>query len=123
MSVFQISGLTLLGVLVLYTLRAIFSRGVGARVLLLWLGVWISAGVAIMDPELTARLARVIGIRRGADLVFYCNVLVSMVGFFLLYLRHKRVERQLTVLVRELALSQPRLPAASSPGGAEQPGQ
>ena len=62
------------------------------------------AGVAIAWPELTTWAARSLGIRRGADLVLYCAVVVMMVGFLMVYSRLRQVRRDLTLVVRHLAL-------------------
>jgi hypothetical protein len=61
--------------------------------------------VALVRPEWTAAAARFLGIARGADLVFYCSILSAMVGFLLTYLRLRRLESEITRLVRELALA------------------
>jgi small membrane protein len=45
-----------------------------------------------------------LGIGRGADLVFYCGILAMLVGFLLFYIRYRRVEEEITLLVRHIAL-------------------
>lgn len=70
----------------------------------LWVLLWTAAGVLIARPEWTAILAGFLGIARGADLVFYLAILGAMVGFLAVYIRLRRLESQLTLVVRELAL-------------------
>jgi hypothetical protein len=65
--------------------------------------------VSIVNPELTTRLANLVGVGRGADLLLYVLTAVFLyvvVGF---YLRFRDVERQVTVLARRLALDEAQL--------------
>jgi len=64
------------------------------------------AGVAVVviDPNLTQRVARVLGVGRGVDAVFYLTIVLL---FYLVFRVHKRMrglERQITELVRKLAI-------------------
>lgn len=62
--------------------------------------------VSILNPELTTRVANVLGVGRGTDLLLYVLTAVFLyvvVGF---YLKFRDVERQLTVLARRHALDE-----------------
>ncbi|NIP85328.1 MAG: DUF2304 family protein [Planctomycetales bacterium] len=72
--------------------------------------IWISAGIAIYQPDLTTRLARAIGIERGADLVLYLTVLTFFGTSLFLYARCLRLQQQITRIVRHLALDEARPP-------------
>ena len=54
------------------------------------------------------------GISRGTDLLLYIMVLAVLQGFLLVYLRLRRVRRELTILVRKLALLEAHEPGAST---------
>ena len=69
-----------------------------------WVCFWIGAGLLVMKPDLTQKLARVLGVGRGADAVFYLGLVGLSYAFFRLYLRSRNTEQQITRLVRELAL-------------------
>jgi hypothetical protein len=103
MNGFQILALTLLVLLVLVTIEAAARGGIRKRIATLWLVVWTIAGVAIAWPRSTGLIASALGIGRGADLILYSTVVVTMVGFFYVYTRFRRLDRQLTLLVRRLA--------------------
>ena len=60
-------------------------------------------------PEITTKIAHLLGIRRGADLVLYCSVVVMLVGFLVVYIRMRRLQRELTLIVRHLAIRDARL--------------
>ena len=104
MTLFQVAALILVAVMCVATLTAFFRSGFARRDALAWSLVWGAAGVAIAWPELTTWAARRLGIRRGADLVLYCAVVVMMVGFLMVYSRLRQVRRDLTLVVRHLAL-------------------
>lgn len=115
MNLFQLLGLAAIALAALGVARAVrrhrLAPGPGA----LWIGLWVAAGVFIARPEWTALVARRLGIARGADLVFYCGILGGMVGFLAVYVRLRRLESQITRLVRELALARAAAEAEDEP--------
>jgi len=101
---FQTIGLTVAAILFAATLAAAATRAINRRAAFAWIAVWIAAAVAIARPAITMAVAHVLGIGRGADLVFYCAILAMLIALFLIYLRFKRLERDITAIVRHLAL-------------------
>lgn len=104
MNGFQILALTLLVMIVVVTFEAAARGGIRKRIATLWLLVWAAAGTAVVWPQSTALVATALGIGRGADLILYCTVVATMIGFFYVYTRFRRLDRQLTLLVRRLAV-------------------
>ena len=80
--------------------RGRLTRRLGAA----WMLLWLTAAFFIALPETLVGLARFLGIGRGADLVFYISILGGFVAFFAVYLRFRRVDAQLTEIVRHLAI-------------------
>ena len=76
----------------------------------MWILLWAAAAIAIARPRLTVLAARALGIDRGADLIFYLAILATLIGFFLIYVRLRRVEENLTHLVRHLAIQEHETP-------------
>ncbi|MFP6658178.1 MAG: DUF2304 domain-containing protein [Pirellulales bacterium] len=74
------------------------------RVWALRVTLWIGAGLAIYRPEDVTRLARAVGIERGADLVLYLSVLAFMATSFYLYKRCIRLQQDITRIVRHISL-------------------
>jgi hypothetical protein len=70
--------------------------------------VWIAVGAAIAVPDLTQRIADAIGIKRGADVVFYSFVLLFLVTSFYFYWQKVLLQRQITQLVRHIAIREAR---------------
>ena len=104
MTSFQWIAFLVLGSLFTVTLTLTVRRRLAPRVGLAWGLLWIAAAVAIARPELTAAVARALGIGRGADLVLYFAILGMVFGFFAVYVRLRRIESDLTKIVRELAI-------------------
>jgi len=51
----------------------------------------------------------------GADLVLYLAVVSMAIGFFLVFVRLRRIEENLTKLVRTVAMNTPAEPPAAPP--------
>ena len=116
MSAFQIIALAVLGLFTVLT-AASFARSRRPAVLL-WILVWAAAGVAVAVPNSTTWVAHALGIERGADLVFYFAVLGGLVAFFLVFLKLRSLNRQITLLTRHIATANPIPPAEPAPAKA-----
>ena len=60
--------------------------------------------VLVILPDLTTDLARLLGVGRGTDLLFYVVFFAVVHIFLLLYLRTRKLERKLTESIRALAI-------------------
>ena len=58
----------------------------------------------MINPNETTEIAKLVGIRRGADLLIYSAVLGFVVGFYVVSLRLRQMSREITLLTREVAL-------------------
>ncbi len=103
MNLFQILALAVVGLLLLVSVTGVLRGSVARRDGILWTLLWLAAGVAIVRPGLTRVVAKALGIGRGADLVLYCAVVVMMIGFLMTYSRLRRIQRDLTLVVRHIA--------------------
>ena len=56
-------------------------------------------------PELSNYIARLLGIGRGADLLFYCFILITLVTILNVHLRLRAQQDQIAELARAIALS------------------
>jgi hypothetical protein len=65
-------------------------------------------------PEWSTNAAKLVGISRGVDLLFYISHLVLFLLAFVFFLKLKKMEMRMTMLVRQLALE---------PGRAERQGR
>lgn len=63
--------------------------------------------IFVIDPELSTRLANMLGIGRGADLIFYLFIIASLFYAVATRSRLRRMEQQITHMVRMYALDHP----------------
>jgi hypothetical protein len=83
---------------------AIAKGKIGRFAGIVWLAVLLVGLLAAIDPDRVTRIANAVGINRGADLVLYLLALAVFWGFLLVYIRLRRVRRELTLVVRRLAV-------------------
>ncbi len=100
--VFLIVVFGLIGVVSILTL----VRGIAPKLSLVVLGISLAACAAAIWPDVTTVIANKLGIDTGTHLILYCTVLVMMAGFFFFYIRLRQLRRELTLMVRHVALMQ-----------------
>lgn len=88
--------------LIVASIRNLVSKRDGV----VWSVVGLAALVAILRPGLTTTVAESIGIGRGADLVFYVAILLMFLGFWMTYMRLRHLRKEMTSLVRHIAILQ-----------------
>jgi small membrane protein len=76
-----------------------------ADVLLLFVLV-ASAVLFILFPEWTSVLAKKLGVGRGTDLVLYICIVLFYFVILKLYARMRKLEQQITILIRKQALEE-----------------
>ncbi len=97
----------LLSLGLLWPLVFIYLQSRPIRFLRLSLTVIIGIGlVLVWNPELSTRIAHMIGIGRGADLVLYTWIVASMAMILALLVGQRRTNINIVKLVRELALQE-----------------
>jgi hypothetical protein len=108
LSAFQLLALAFLAANLLLDIRREL-RGMGHQGLRrLRIVVWLTAALAIWRPDSVTQVAHWLGIGRGADVVLYVFVLAFLATSFYWYSQHVLVQRQLTEIVRHLALKEAR---------------
>jgi hypothetical protein len=68
----------------------------------------------VLKPDLSSQLARLVGIGRGTDLVLYLFIVFCYLSGLSILAKFRRLERQQTLLVRQLALAAARRPGTAS---------
>lgn len=77
------------------------------RELVWWSLFWLAVGAAVATPQTTDVVARWVGVARGADLLVYISVLALFYIVFRLLIHIERIERDITILSRTVALRNP----------------
>lgn len=84
--------------------RVLFAQPTFRRDRLIRFVVWLVAAAAVFNPALASEVAGAVGIGRGTDLVLYLFVVAFLAAAFYFYSRSVKTERQLTQVVRHLAV-------------------
>jgi len=129
MSWFQIIAILVAVVLGLRSLMKA-SRVTGRRarlVQLVFAGGWLFGALCLARPEMTTTLSKKLGIGRGADLLLYILALGSFWFAMFTYYRLNALSREITGIVRHLAIDDARRaalspPDSAAPGSAPGPG-
>ena len=103
----------LIAVVVLVVARLFRSRGARAQAIRrIGLVVFAAfAAVTILFPDVWTRIARVVGVGRGTDLVLYALVVAFLSFTVTTYLRFRDLETNYTRLARRIALTEAPRPA------------
>jgi hypothetical protein len=105
-SLFQTAGLVLSLAIAWLLAHAVVRGRARLRAALPWMALWLAAAVAFAWPESTGIVARRLGVDRGADLISYLSVLAMLLGFLWVSVRLRGLNRQITLVVRALALAE-----------------
>ena len=71
-----------------------------------WLMIWAVALIAIFYPEETTRLAKILGIGRGVDVVVYASIAILFYLVFRLHVYLENIRTQISTLIREISLKE-----------------
>jgi hypothetical protein len=117
--------LVLIGVVILTAVRLLRGRGVRTQAVRR-LGLMLFAALAvwsILFPSVWNRIAKVVGVGRGTDMVLYALVVAFLSFTLTTYLRFRDFEARYTKLARRLALDEsgPPQPPQGVPEQQEQP--
>jgi hypothetical protein len=102
----QLSQIVLILALALFTVYVFRVRSVMTdRILYLFFAV---VGITlVIDPDLSSRLAHLLGIGRGVDLITYLFIIAGLFFSVAITSGQKRQQRLITQVVRHLALAAP----------------
>lgn len=114
MNLFQIIAVTLLALIVVWEWLRLVRHRLSLGGPLFRTLIWVTAISLILYPDTLTYIARWLGIGQGANLLLYLLTLAFIAVSFILYARTVQLRRQMTLLVRHLALSNP-LPPTNQP--------
>ena len=82
--------------------------------LLVWSTIWIGITVAVWWQGSTSYVAKIFGVGRGMDLVVFLSIITIFYGLYRVYAKVEKLERKITQLVRNDALTRQRSESDSS---------
>lgn len=104
MSAIQIILLVIILIIIWRLYRRLASGELTRREFVEWFLLWLAVAFLVIVPETASYLAQLVGVGRGSDLVVYLAVLLAFYLLFKIFVRLEHTERDLTAIVRELAL-------------------
>ena len=72
---------------------------------LFWIVIWLSVMIVSFIPNIIGPLSNLFGIGRGIDLIVYVSIIILFYLIFRLYVKIESVEKEITSVVRKLALN------------------
>lgn len=86
-------------------LMQVRSGNLTAGSFIFWSSLFFVAIIGVLTPELTGKVARLLGIGRGADVIIYVSIVLLFYLVFRLSIVIEDLRHEITKLVREIALS------------------
>lgn len=92
----------------LFALSRVFLRFRDKKVsggeFVFWTGLFLSAIVGVAFPDETSRVASLMGIGRGVDLIVYASIAALFYLVFRAYVLMEDIRHEITELVRKIAI-------------------
>ena len=108
-SLYQIIG-TIIGLLAILWAILRFKEGkMSLGMISLWILIWIGVIYVSINPGSTNYLSLVVGIGRGLDVVLILGLFSCFYLIFRMYTMIENMEKEITQLVRELALQREKI--------------
>lgn len=95
---------TLVLLIIFWKIYSFLKGHTKLRRFVVFLFFWCSVLLAIIFPEETNRIAKFFNITRGADFFIYISIIVIFYTIFKIYEKIEQVEKDITKIVREIAL-------------------
>src|SRR5829696_2905027 len=81
------------------------SAKISVGAFLFWSALFIFALAGVLDPNLTSFVANFLGIGRGSDVVLYISIALIFYLLFRLSISIEETRREITEIVRKIALT------------------
>jgi len=99
--------LTLLVVFIIWRVVDKFQRHEIVRgELVSWFVFWLAVIFLVWWPDFSQRVAEFVGVGRGVDLVVYLALFLVFYLIFRIFVRLERIEKNITKIVRKVALDE-----------------
>ncbi|MDO8487467.1 MAG: DUF2304 family protein [Candidatus Curtissbacteria bacterium] len=106
--------------LVLFFISRVVLRArekvIPAKTAVFWSIIWLSALIGILLPKTTTQLAGIFGVGRGVDIIVYISLVLLFYLVFRVYVMIEDLRRDITSLVRQIALQNASMPPKSTAG-------
>ena len=111
--------LLLLALLLLLAVFVLGQKATSRALRFAVLAVLSGGAYLVWLPERATALAKVLGVGRGADLLLYMWVVITLAVILLIFLKIVESNRMITALARQIAVYNPQLPTQAPTQSAE----
>ncbi len=91
-------------IIIFRTLEKKRKKELSLKETLAWLIIWIGIIIVFWFPHYTTKLANILGIGRGSDLIIYSAVIILAYLIFRIFIHLDKIEKNITKLTRDDAL-------------------
>ncbi len=91
-------------IMILRTLSRKKSKELSIKETIGWLIIWLCIGIVFWFPQYTTKIANILGIGRGADLITYLAIIVLAYLIFRIFIHLDKIEKNITKITRQDAL-------------------
>lgn len=81
-----------------------YSKDLNLKELIFWSLLWIGMIILVFIPGKTNFLAKLLGMERGNDAMFFLGIVALFYASYRLYVKGNEQEKEITRLIRSLAL-------------------
>lgn len=106
MTVFQIIILLFIVAVIAKSGKKLVKKEISIWLFAAWLMFWLIVLVVDLVPGIINRLADMVGVGRGVDLVVYISLLVLFYFAFRINIKINKLEKKINETVRQIALSE-----------------
>lgn len=96
-------------IFIVFFLSRVYLRSrekvISTKTAIFWILVWAIALIGVILPTTTSKIAAFFGVGRGVDVILYLAISLLFYLVFRLYVMIEDVRREITSLVREIALA------------------
>ena len=71
--------------------------------LIFWIVLWLATLVFVFDPQISDAIAKLFGLQRGTDTIFFLAIILLFYLIFRLYIKLDTIDKDLTKLVSEIS--------------------
>ncbi len=81
-----------------------YAKDLNLKELIFWSFLWLAMIIMVFIPGKTNFLAKLLGMERGNDAMFFLGIVALFYASYRLYVKSNEQEKEITKLVRALAL-------------------
>jgi len=100
----QIIFLVIIALFIFRTVNGLLKKKLHTQDFFLWVVFWGVVAAIVVWPNATQKIANMIGIGRGADLVVYLGLMGLYFFFYHTLIKVKQLDEKITKLGREIAI-------------------